>query len=299
MPPTDSTSVILSCSNGTTRAVANAVDDMGRLRDVAKAVLPRGGRPHARRRSGFVWAVADGGHGAWRCGAIAGNSKDFFPIIDRTTPGRTAAPARHAPPHRVLCLGRHRHHGRDLRQLDPGAVPVAARAMCAGPSSTAWTRPGRCCARSTTPAEREGKQAIVFITLVNDEIRQVLTHDECKGLVLDMFSTFVEPLEVGVRRQVQPPHRPLLRRRQERGVPRPHRGHQLLAGPRRRPVRAQPGQRRRDPGRRQPQRQDADLAVPGDAARHQGRQLPADPGGLRARPAALQPGAVQDASASA
>jgi len=43
--------------------------------------------------------------------------------------------------------------------------------------------------------EREGRKAIVFITLVNDEIRQVLTHDDCKGLVLDMFSTFVEPLE--------------------------------------------------------------------------------------------------------
>ncbi len=43
--------------------------------------------------------------------------------------------------------------------------------------------------------EREGHRAIVFITLVNDEIRQVLTHDSCRGLVLDMFSTFVEPLE--------------------------------------------------------------------------------------------------------
>ncbi len=58
------------------------------------------------------------------------------------------------------------------------------------------------------------------------------------------------------------------------------------ARPRRRPVGEEPRTGRRDPGRRQPQRQDADLAVPGDAARHQGRQLPADPRGLRARPPA-------------
>ncbi len=43
--------------------------------------------------------------------------------------------------------------------------------------------------------EREGRRSIVFITLVNDEIRDVLTHEACKGMVLDMFSTFVEPLE--------------------------------------------------------------------------------------------------------
>jgi [pyruvate, water dikinase]-phosphate phosphotransferase / [pyruvate, water dikinase] kinase len=44
-------------------------------------------------------------------------------------------------------------------------------------------------------ALREGKRPIVFITLVNDEVRSILTADQCKGLVLDMFSTFVEPLE--------------------------------------------------------------------------------------------------------
>jgi regulator of PEP synthase PpsR (kinase-PPPase family) len=42
----------------------------------------------------------------------------------------------------------------------------------------------------------EGRRPIVFITLVNDAIRQVLTDQACKGLVLDMFSTFVEPLEL-------------------------------------------------------------------------------------------------------
>jgi len=44
-------------------------------------------------------------------------------------------------------------------------------------------------------AEHEGKRPIVFITLVNDDIRRVLTTDACKGMVLDMFRTFVEPLE--------------------------------------------------------------------------------------------------------
>ena len=44
-------------------------------------------------------------------------------------------------------------------------------------------------------ALREGKRPIVFITLVDDAVRAVLTAGDCKGLVLDMFLTFVEPLE--------------------------------------------------------------------------------------------------------
>jgi [pyruvate, water dikinase]-phosphate phosphotransferase / [pyruvate, water dikinase] kinase len=44
-------------------------------------------------------------------------------------------------------------------------------------------------------AAHEGKRPIVFITLINDEIRAILTGVGCKGLVLDMFATFVEPLE--------------------------------------------------------------------------------------------------------
>ncbi|HTP74931.1 MAG TPA: pyruvate, water dikinase regulatory protein [Burkholderiaceae bacterium] len=44
-------------------------------------------------------------------------------------------------------------------------------------------------------AHAEGHRPIVFITLVNDEVRDVLTRDSCTGLVLDMFRTFVEPLE--------------------------------------------------------------------------------------------------------
>ena len=45
-------------------------------------------------------------------------------------------------------------------------------------------------------AQAEGRRPIVFITLVNDEVRQVLTGNDCGGLVLDMFSAFVAPLEV-------------------------------------------------------------------------------------------------------
>jgi [pyruvate, water dikinase]-phosphate phosphotransferase / [pyruvate, water dikinase] kinase len=42
---------------------------------------------------------------------------------------------------------------------------------------------------------REGKRSIVFITLVNDEVRDIVTGPDCRGRVLDMFRTFVEPLE--------------------------------------------------------------------------------------------------------
>ena len=44
----------------------------------------------------------------------------------------------------------------------------------------------------------------------------------------------------------------------------------------------------------EPQRQDAHQPVPGDAARHQGRQLPADPGRLRARQDATGAAAAQE-----
>ncbi|HUC32368.1 MAG TPA: kinase/pyrophosphorylase, partial [Ilumatobacteraceae bacterium] len=44
-------------------------------------------------------------------------------------------------------------------------------------------------------AAREGKRPIVFITLVNDDVRSIVVNKKCKGLVLDMFHTFVQPLE--------------------------------------------------------------------------------------------------------
>jgi hypothetical protein len=45
-------------------------------------------------------------------------------------------------------------------------------------------------------AEKEGRRPIVFITLVAEEIRDIVTSADCKGFVMDMFRTFVEPLEL-------------------------------------------------------------------------------------------------------
>ncbi|MBK0393049.1 pyruvate, water dikinase regulatory protein [Ramlibacter algicola] len=44
-------------------------------------------------------------------------------------------------------------------------------------------------------AEVEGRRPIVFTTLVNVEILQVI-EDGCKAMLLDMFGTFVRPLEI-------------------------------------------------------------------------------------------------------
>ncbi len=44
-------------------------------------------------------------------------------------------------------------------------------------------------------AAREGKRPIVFVTLVRDEVRDIIASPSSKGLVMDMFRSFVEPLE--------------------------------------------------------------------------------------------------------
>jgi [pyruvate, water dikinase]-phosphate phosphotransferase / [pyruvate, water dikinase] kinase len=44
-------------------------------------------------------------------------------------------------------------------------------------------------------SDREGKRAVVFMTLVDDAVRAVVMGERCRGLMLDMFSTFVAPLE--------------------------------------------------------------------------------------------------------
>ena len=43
-------------------------------------------------------------------------------------------------------------------------------------------------------ADAEGQRPIIFITLVNDEVRHRV-RERARGLVLDMFNTFVAPLE--------------------------------------------------------------------------------------------------------
>ncbi|MEY4753186.1 MAG: hypothetical protein RJA44_861 [Pseudomonadota bacterium] len=47
-------------------------------------------------------------------------------------------------------------------------------------------------------AEREGHRPIVFITLANEEVRDIITACPC-ALILDMFRTFVEPIEAELK----------------------------------------------------------------------------------------------------
>ena len=42
--------------------------------------------------------------------------------------------------------------------------------------------------------QREGKRPIVFLTLVDREVLKIV-RDHCQGRVMDMFGTFIEPLE--------------------------------------------------------------------------------------------------------
>ena len=42
----------------------------------------------------------------------------------------------------------------------------------------------------------EGKKPILFLTMASEDVRQVFTRPDCSGVLMDMFRTFVEPLEV-------------------------------------------------------------------------------------------------------
>ena len=44
-------------------------------------------------------------------------------------------------------------------------------------------------------AKGEGKKPIVFITMATEDVRAIITAPGCAGVVMDMFRTFVEPLE--------------------------------------------------------------------------------------------------------
>ncbi|MEP6506314.1 MAG: pyruvate, water dikinase regulatory protein [Betaproteobacteria bacterium] len=44
-------------------------------------------------------------------------------------------------------------------------------------------------------AKAEGKKPIVFITMATEDVRAIITDKSCAGVVMDMFRTFVEPLE--------------------------------------------------------------------------------------------------------
>ena len=41
----------------------------------------------------------------------------------------------------------------------------------------------------------EGKKPIVFLTMATEDVREVITAPGCAGVVMDMFRTFIEPLE--------------------------------------------------------------------------------------------------------
>ncbi|MFN0185606.1 MAG: pyruvate, water dikinase regulatory protein [Aquabacterium sp.] len=43
---------------------------------------------------------------------------------------------------------------------------------------------------------REGRRPIVFLTLVNDEVRDIVAAADSPGMVMDMFKAFIEPLEL-------------------------------------------------------------------------------------------------------
>ena len=55
---------------------------------------------------------------------------------------------------------------------------------------------GKVVAEINATADAEGKRPIVFITLANEAVRAILTDPSCKGMVMDMFASFVEPLEI-------------------------------------------------------------------------------------------------------
>jgi regulator of PEP synthase PpsR (kinase-PPPase family) len=147
---------------------------------------------------------------------------------------------------------------------------------------TSRRRP-RWSARSTRWPMREGKRPIVFITLVATRCAASSPPD-CKGLVLDMFRTFVEPLEANSASRATTASGRFSDASQSQEYNDRIEAINFSLAHDDGQSRAQPGHCRRDPGGRQPQRQDAHQPVPGHAARHQGRQLPADPRRLRARP---------------
>src|SRR5437762_2961913 len=44
-------------------------------------------------------------------------------------------------------------------------------------------------------AELEGRKPIVFLTMATEDVRDMIAGPACAGVVMDMFRTFVEPLE--------------------------------------------------------------------------------------------------------
>ena len=251
-------------SNGTTKAVARWVDDMGKLVACEKPVSSdRDGAQNGAAAAGAATAArpAATGDRRWRrwrgAASMRGVGKtarfyeprgrrDALPIIGDERSSLSTAPSPgaalpSAAPHRVLRLRRHRHHRRDVRQLDP----VAVRDQAAPPAAAVHRHPrqgapGRARDQPHGRARRQ-RSPIVFVTLVNPEILSIV-----KAQSQRPRARHVQHLHRAargrVRHHLEPPHRPLLRRLEEPGIHRPHRGDQLLARARRRPVGEEPAE---------------------------------------------------------
>ena len=138
----------------------------------------------------------------------------------------------------------------------------------------------------------DGRRPIVFTTLVDSESNEIVQRSN--ALVLNMFQTFIEPLEIEL--DIKSTH----------AMGRVHQNADTDEYKNRIEAinfslahddgqsQPQPGRCRCHPGRRIAQRQDADLLVPGNAVRRESGQLSADPGRLRARPVADASAAVSE-----
>ena len=153
LPPTDSTSVILRFSNGTTRAVALEQCRHGKAPEVETGSAPMPWRSSGEQPGAGLGIVVVGcGRRAWSeiwiMGAIVGP-----PTGNGLTYSRP-----------------HAHCTVFLSPTAPASLPKPLvtpswpssnwrRATCACPSSTPRTRPTRRCARSTTRPKSKGARA--------------------------------------------------------------------------------------------------------------------------------------------
>ena len=258
LPPTDSTSVIRSCENGTT-------------------YWPR-------------CMSSPGKDGIDRCDRIHG----ILPVAPVSSCAASKSPHARSPshqlrPHRVLRVRRHRHHRRDPRPQRPDAVRAPALPAAAH-SVHRLRRQGARGRRPHQRGRRTRRQASDRVLHAG----QPGGFGNAEGKRAGVLHRDVRDLRRAARARTRPQEhahdRPLAQHLgQFRGLQEPHRSHQFRPRARRRAVGQGAGGGRCHPGRRLPVRQDADQPLPRDAVRREGGQLPADPRGLRTRPVAQLP----------
>ena len=152
-----------------------------------------------------MFGVAGGGHGAGAVEAVGKNSKEFFPIIGQhiSTP-RSTTPFAGDPamPNRTVFFVSDgtgitaETFGNSILAQFP-AKPRHVRRPFIDTVDKAWA----VLAEINKAGEREGKRPIVFVTLVNDDMRKVLTGEACDGLVLDMFQHLRRTAGSRIRRE--------------------------------------------------------------------------------------------------